>query len=115
MLSIIIIITISMTMRPVPGTTASEANLITGIVQEVKASGTNDISLLLEDVAIRFYINRGEESGLSLQSLSQKLIGKEVEIMYPSYWTLLDPMGKLKHVSRLRIDGEILYDELEEN
>jgi len=49
-----------------------------------------------------------------LQSLTQKLVGKEVEILYPDCWTLLDPMGKLKHISGC-IDGEILCDELEEN
>ena len=112
--SVIIILTISMTMRPIPNITESEANSITGIVKEVKESGTNDISFILEDVDIHFYINRGEEKGLSIQSLTQRLSGKEVEIMYPTYWTLLDPMGKIKHVSRLSIDEEVLFNELRE-
>ena len=99
-------------MRPVHHVTESEANSIIGIVEEVKESGTNDITLILGDVDIEFYINRGEEKGLSVHSLNQKLSGKKVEVMYPTYWTLLDPMDNIKLVSRLSIDEEILFNEL---
>ena len=59
----------------------------------------------------RYYINRGIESGLSVEELKEVLLGKEVYITYPPHWSFLDPMNTTKHISKLATRNEIFYSE----
>lgn len=98
-------------LRPVPKTTSKNAITISGTVQKVFEGGEKDIVFsLLENDQI-YYINRGLEHGLSLDSLQFQLLGRKVEITYPDHWTPLDWNSRIHHLSRLKLGTSIIYDE----
>lgn len=101
-----------LTFKPVPK--ASSTNLITiaGIVSNIEAVGTNDVQIRLEDKQQVYYINRGLESGLSLQQLREELVGEAVTIEFPEYWTPLDPNNSMRHISKLYTKQQVIFSEL---
>lgn len=98
--------------RPVPIVTEDRALSEAGIVTAVYEGGTNDVVFRLENNDRRFYINRGLENGLELDDLRKRLIGNEIVLKYPKYWTPLDWDDQVKHVSKLEFRGEVLFNEL---
>ena len=70
------------------------------------------IYLFTLNVPKRFYINRGVEEGLSVRDLSEKLEGEVVTLKYPKYWTPLDWNNRIKHISKLQFNDEVLFNEL---
>ena len=102
-----------MNFRPVPiHQKATDCELIKGTIIQIEEAGTNDIVLRLKETETRFYINRGLEKGLSLTTFREHLLGKQVEIYYPKYWTALLPQNDMKHLSKLVINGEVIISEL---
>lgn len=97
--------------RPVPQTTAENAVFVKGIVKNIHEGGGKDIVFRLQGVSQLYYINRGLEQGLELYELKTKLIGKQVEIVFPEYWTPLDWSNSVRHLSRLSLGQEIIFDE----
>lgn len=113
LISTLILIAISIAIfRPVPIVPENEALVESGKVKSIFEAGVKDVVFILEDNKRRFYINRGLENGLELDTLREKLIGKKVIIKYPDYWTPLDWNDKVKHLSKLELNGEIIFDEL---
>lgn len=98
-------------LRPVPIVTEDQCQVATGKVLQVSEGSSYDVFIQLENISTRFYINRGLERGLDLQSLRRDLMGKEVTLKYPHYWTPLDPMNSTRHVFKLELDGKVLFDE----
>ena len=74
--------------------------------------GVKDVVIRLKETNQWFYINRGLEAGLEIQKLKDELIGTEVTIIYPKYWTPLDPKNSNKHLTELRLNGNVVYSEL---
>jgi len=99
-------------LRPVPIVTESEALTTSGTVTYVYEGGVKDVVLRIKDSPRTYYINRGLEEGLEIKALQEKLIGEEVTIKYPQYWTPLDWNDKVKHLSKLEHRGEVIYNEL---
>ena len=99
-------------LRPVPIVSEDRAIVEKGIVADIYEGGKFDVVFLLENTERRFYINRGLENGLNLDTLKEKLIGKEVTLKYPKYWTPLDWDDKIKHISKLEFKGQVLFNEL---
>jgi hypothetical protein len=99
-------------LRPVPIVTESEALTTSGTVTYVYEGGVKDVVLRIKDSPRTYYINRGLEEGLDIKALQEKLIGEEVTIKYPQYWTPLDWNDKVKHLSKLEHRGEVIYNEL---
>ena len=99
--------------KPVPIVSEAEALEVRGILEQVYESGSHDVSVVLKDHSQRYYINRGLQYGLHLDSLSD-LVGKEVVVKYPKYWTPLDWNNTVKHVSKLEYNGSIIFNELRE-
>ena len=99
-------------LRPVPIVNEDKALVQKGEVLRISEGGVNDVMIILKDVPRTFYINRGLEQGLELESLRSKLTGKEVTLKYPKYWTPLDWNNRIKHVSKLEFEGEVLFNEL---
>lgn len=99
-------------LRPVPIVSEDKALVQKGEVLRITESGVNDVMIILKDIPRTFYINRGLKQGLELEVLRSKLTGKEVTLKYPKYWTPLDWNNKIKHVSKLEFEGEILFNEL---
>jgi hypothetical protein len=84
--------------RPVPIVKEEKALVVTGILSKVKGSENQDVFLKLKDDPTRYYINRGMELGLKVADLEKRLIGQEVTLKYPQYWTPLDPNNNIRHV-----------------
>ncbi len=99
-------------LRPVPIVAESEALTTSGIVTYVFEGGVKDVVLRIKDSPRTYYINRGLEAGLDIKELKEKLIGEEVTIKYPQYWTPLDWNEKVKHLSKLEHRGEVIFNEL---
>lgn len=101
-----------LTFRPVPKATSTNSKTISGIVSNIQEVGTNDIQIRLEDNQQLYYINRGLESGLSLEQLQQELVGQVVSIEFPEYWTPLDPNNSMRHISKLYTEQQVIFSEL---
>lgn len=98
--------------RPVPIVQEHEAIPVSGTVRFVFEGGVNDVVIKLEGDDRRFYINRGLEYGLDLDDLKDRLIGHQVVMKYPKYWTPLDWNNQVRHISKLEFQGEVLFNEL---
>ncbi len=97
--------------KPVPIVTEDRAITETGIVSSIYEAGIKDVVFRVENTTRRFYINRGLENGLDLKELQNKLIGKEVVFKYPKYWTPLDWNNTVRHVSKVEINDEVIFNE----
>lgn len=100
-------------LQPIPALSEAEALVEEGIVIGIYESGDQDITLQLADNDRLFYINRGLEKGLDLNTLKHQLIGQTATLKYPSYWTPLDWNSRYRHLSKLESEGVVLYNELE--
>ena len=109
---LIILIIAVLIFRPVPIVSESNAISEIGIVREIYSNKGNDIIFVMENTDRRFYINRGLENGLELNNLKEKLIGNSIVVKYPKYWTPLDWNDKIKHISKVEFNNEILFNEL---
>lgn len=99
-------------LRPVPIVSLAECETVNGVLAAVSEGGTNDVCLRIESHPYKmFYINRGIESGLDIEELQNKLVGKNVTIAHPNYWTPFDPFSSTRHVSRLTTGDLVLFDE----
>ncbi|GAA3774632.1 hypothetical protein [Corallibacter vietnamensis] len=58
----------------------------------------------------RYYINRGLERGLNLDSLNAKVLNKTVTLHLPKLWT-----GVSSHISQLAIGDTIIFTEFKNN
>ena len=99
--------------RPVPILPESQLLSTTGEVIKVRGGGENDIVFIIKDSKTRYYINRGTEQGLVIEDLHDRMVGKEITIKYPHHWTPLDPKNKVKHLSKLYFDDEVIFSEVE--
>ena len=68
---------------------------------------------IIKDSKTRYYINRGTEQGLNIEDLQARMAGKEITIKYPHHWTPLDPNNKIKHLSKLYFEDEVIFSEVE--
>lgn len=98
--------------RPVPIVQEHKAIPVSGTVRYIFEGGVHDVVIKLEGDDRRFYINRGLEYGLDLDDLKDRLIGHQVEMKYPKYWTPLDWNNQVRHISKLEFQGEVLFNEL---
>lgn len=103
-----------MTLRPVSIPRNAEDCLVAhGKVVKIFEGGVKDVTFRLEGDQTTYYINRGLEYGLNLESLQNELIGNVVTIRYPKHWTLLDPNNRIKHLSILEYNGKELFNEID--
>ena len=101
-----------LSLRPVPIVKEKDAITVEGIVVGVFEGGVNDVFFRLREDNVRYYVNRGTELGLNVDSLKKKLIGNQVVFKYPDYWTPLDWNNKIRHLSKVEFNGEIIFNEL---
>ena len=81
-------------------------------MKSIFGTENKDVIFVLENNDRTFYINRGQEMGLEISELQRKLIGDEIVIKYPKYWTPLDWNNKIRHISKVEFDDEVLFNEL---
>jgi len=111
-LGFLILVSGILVLRPVPIVDEDEAIVEQGIVASISEGGVKDVLIRLENNQRRYYINRGLENGLDLKQLREQLIGKSVTIKYPDYWTPLDWDNRIRHISKLEIENEVIFNEL---
>lgn len=99
-----------MSLLPIRNLTAQDCLTTEGTVIIIEGrGGVGDIFFTLEGDGDKFYyINRGEEAGLTPQNLD----GRYILIRYADHWTPLDPFSKNRHVAELVMADRILYSEL---
>lgn len=82
---------------------------ITGIVEQIAEGTSYDIFFRLKDNPNRYYINRGLERGLTLPTLQQQLLGKEIDLWHAQSWQTSGG-----HITQVQIGEEVVYSEWEE-
>ncbi len=100
-------------LRPVPAIPEEECEVTTGVVTGLFEGGEKDIVFKLEGDNKTYYINRGLEHGLVLESMRQELIRTKVVFTYPKHWTPLDPTSRTIHLAKVEYDGRTLYSEFD--
>ncbi len=114
-ITVIVVVIGILIFRPVPIVTEDKALVVNGTVTGIYEGGIKDVIFKLQEDSRLFYINRGLENGLNLDSLRKNLIGEQVVIKYPSYWTPLDWDEEIRHLSKLEHKGEVIFNELAAN
>ena len=97
--------------RPVPIISEDKAVVVEGVVSEIHERGVKDIVFKLKGDNTTYYINRGLEHGLTIEELKEKLIGNHVILKYPKYWTPLDWNNKIRHISKVEFNNDVLFNE----
>ena len=92
----------------------SKCKHISGIVTAIYEDGTKDAVFKIAGQNSVFYINRGLEKTFSLNTLLEKLKGKEVNILYADNFTPLGSIAECRHISELSTDQEMVYSEFQE-
>ena len=100
-----------MILRPLPAVSLKNCVRYSGVVTSLFTGDSGDIVIKLKDDQKYYYINRGVER-LSLVELRQKLTGKSVELLAIKQWTPLEPTRASKHVAQIKVDGSIVYNEI---
>lgn len=100
------------TLRPIMNVKADECILIEAEIFNVYAGPSYDIIFVVAGDPRTFYINRGEENGLSADELKAQLKGKKVNLWYVDHWSLLNYNKKLCHMSRLEFQDDVLFSEI---
>ena len=93
----------------VPVLPEKDLTTITGKAISVFEGGVKDVCIRLEGNPNVYYINRGLESGLELESLKKALINNIVTIKYPEHW--LTNKAQTIHLSILLSEGMTFYNE----
>ncbi len=99
-----------LTLRPIENITAGDCRTAEGtIILLDDRGGEGDIYFALEgDTDVRYYINRGVESGVDPRAID----GRYVLLRYADHWSPMDPFGKNRHVAELIISDQVFYSEL---
>ena len=98
--------------RPVPIVEEKDAITVTGIVVDIYEAGVKDVVFRLSGDKVIYYVNRGLEQGLNIDSLKRKLVGNQAVFKYPDYWSPLDRGNKIRHLSKVEFNNEVLFNEL---
>lgn len=84
---------------------------ISGIVTSVYEDGTKDAVFRISGQNMVFYINRAIEKKMTISALTEKLKGKEVNILYADNWSPLGSIGESRSISELSAGQELVYSE----
>ena len=99
--------------RPVPIPDEKDCLSLKGKVTDIYERGVKDVVFKLDGFDQEFYVNRGLERGLELNSLRAALINEEIVIKYPKYWTPLDPANSVRHISKIERERRTVFTELD--
>jgi hypothetical protein len=104
-IAIILLALALLALRPLPEATADNCTSTYGTVISVVNGGG------LKDDNKYYYINRGEERGLSVSHLQSTLPGKHVILQTIDHWTPFDPSQRSLHVARIIEGKNEIYSE----
>ena len=110
---LIVSVFIMLILRPISNPTASNSILIHGEVLSIeKGGGEGDILIRLKEDESSYYINRGLKKGVELNNLKEKLVEEKITIRYADHWSPIDPENRIRHITELKYNNQILYTEL---
>ena len=98
--------------RPVPIVEEKDAITVTGIVVDIYEAGVKDVVFKLSGDNVTYYVNRGIEQGLNIDSLKRKLVGNQVMLKYPDFRSPLGKDNKIRHLSKVEFNNEVIFNEL---
>lgn len=84
---------------------AENCEIVNAKIIALRAGPTYDIQFKTEE-GTTYYINRGIESGLILDSLNAKVLNKTVTLHLPKMI-----YGPSKHIAQLAIEDQVIYTE----
>ena len=106
----VVVLALIIIFRPIPEIPEAQALVHKAKVLQISEAGQKDVLFNLEDGSA-FYINRGLESGLSLDTLQDLYLGKELEFKYPDFWSPLHTSNSAKHAYKVCLDSIVIYNE----
>lgn len=106
----VVVLALIIIFRPIPEIPEAQALVHKAKVLQISEAGQKDVLFNLEDGSA-FYINRGLESGLSLDTLQDLYLGKELEFKYPDFWSPLHTSSSAKHAYKVCLDSIVIYNE----
>ena len=97
---------------PLPQANASNCATVQGEIKNVKeGDGPGDVLISISGDEGYYYINRGLHNGIKLDVLTNQLMNKTAKVYYIKHWSLLNFNGKSRHVARIEIGEELVYNE----
>ncbi len=81
---------------------------VRGVVTSIYETGLKDAVVKIAGLKCAFVISRNAFRNSDLESLREKIVGKEVTVYYADRWTPLDPTSN-KEISALSVGGDLLY------
>ena len=110
-----VIVFIVLVLRPIYNVTLEDSIKVSGEVSMIFENGKSyDISFRLKGDSNFYYINRGAQNGLDALALNDSLQNKKITLYYADHWTPLDPKGRVRHITRVLYNEQLLYDEIKE-
>lgn len=104
---------LALVFRPVPNPSPENTIKTNGTIEEVSMAGHDDLIIKLRGDDRLYFIDEGLKDGRSISMLKEELSGQPVEIHYVKYWTPLDPLSRLKHISKVDVNQTTLYSTVE--
>jgi len=101
--------TLALVFRPVPDASAENTLKTFGTIEDVFKAGEDGLVITLEGDDRFYFIDNGLKRGLHFTSLQEELPGKAADIYYVKYWTPMDPLSKVKHISKVNMNSTTLY------
>lgn len=101
--------------RPVPVPSNQEELLfLQGTLVRIDSATTSDLIIALQEHPQQFYINRGMEKGAGKRIFRhrQELLGDQVLLGFPDYWTPLNPNNSVRHLSYLQWGDSLIFSEI---
>lgn len=84
-----------------------ECKIVEVTIKKIKEGSTFDI-VLNDTETDYYYINRGLEQGLNLDSLNAKVLNKTVTLHLPKM-----PFGESRHIAQMTLGDEIIFTEFD--
>ncbi|WP_438710821.1 hypothetical protein ACSTS3_19475 [Aquimarina muelleri] len=100
------------TFRPVRNVQPEDVMKIEGVVTDLKEGSGLDIVITLQNDDHYYYINRGLQHSLSLEKLQETILQKKVTLYGIKRWTIFTRDKNMGHISKLMIDKNVLYNEI---
>ncbi len=76
-------------------------------ISEISEGSSYDI-VFTDNQGDQYYINRGLERGLNLDSLNAKVLNKTVTLHLPKLW-----LGTSEHIAQIALGDDIIFTEFE--
>ena len=102
------------TFRPISNVGPGDVIPISGKATAIYEGSGYDIYIAIENIERPFYINRGLQLGLNLDSLNEQVLNKTVTLHCINRWTPFTTDGIHPHISKLQLDEQVIFNEINE-